>query len=136
MSSTEPLAAANLNAVGMSLSLTVTDLAKSRHFYTEGLGFEVEQEHEFDGEVRFIQMKSGGVQIGIGQDDFALGRDRAKALGFRIWLATSEDLSGLVERAKAAGLTLDNEPEELPWGGMAFAVTDPDGFKLSIASGG
>ena len=41
-----------------------------------------------------------------------------------------------VTQAKAAGIALDHEPEELPWGGMAFAVTDPDGFKLSIASGG
>ena len=136
MSSTDPSATADLNAVGLTLSLTVSDLAKSRQFYTEGLGFEIEQEHEFDGEVRFIQMTSGAVQIGIGQDDFALGRDRVKGAGLRIWIGTAGDLSGLAERAKAAGITLDHEPEELPWGGRAFAVTDPDGFKLSIAGGG
>ena len=136
MSSTEPAAIANLNAVGLNLSITVNDLSKSVHFYTEGLGFEVEKEHEFDGRVRFVQLKAGAAQIGLGQDDFALGRDRVKGVGFRIWIATAQDLTGLAERAKAAGITLDKEPAELPWGGMAFDVTDPDGFKLSIASGG
>ena len=136
MSSTEPAAIANLNAVGVSLSLTVNDLSKSLRFYTEGLGFEVEQEHEFEGQVRFVQLKAGAAQIGLGQDDFAKGRDRMKGVGFRVWIATSQDISGVAEHAKAAGIALDKEPEELPWGGTAFEVTDPDGFKLSIASGG
>ena len=136
MSSTEPAADANLNAVGLSLAFTVNDLSESIRFYTEGLGFEVQERHEFDGQLRFVQLKAGAVQIGLGQDDFAKGRDRAKGVGFRTWIATSQDLFELAERAKAAGITLDNEPEELPWGGLAFAVTDPDGFKLSIASAG
>lgn len=134
MSGTEPAVATNLNAVGLSLSLTVNDLSKSLRFYTDGLGFEVHDRHESDGQLRFVQLKAGTIQIGLGQDDFAKGRDRVKGAGFRTWIVTSDDLFGLAERAKAAGITLDNEPEELPWGGMAFAVTDPDGFKLSIAS--
>jgi len=136
MSSTEPAAAANLNAVGLSLAFTVNDLSESIQFYTEGLGFEVQERHEADGQLRFVQLKAGAVQIGLGQDDFAKGRDRVKGVGFRTWIATSEDLSGLAERAKAAGITLDNEPEPLPWGGMAFAVTDPDGFHVTIVSAG
>jgi catechol 2,3-dioxygenase-like lactoylglutathione lyase family enzyme len=136
MSGTEPAATANLNAVGFSLSFTVNDLSRSLQFYTDGLGFEVHDRHEADGQLRFVQLKAGTVQIGLGQDDFAKGRDRVKGVGFRTWIVTSDDLFGLAERAKAAGITLDNEPEELPWGGMAFAVTDPDGFKLSIASAG
>jgi uncharacterized glyoxalase superfamily protein PhnB len=114
----------------------VNDLSKSIQFYTEGLGFEVQEEHESDGQLRFAQLKAGTVQIGLGQDDFAKGRDRVKGVGHRTWIATSQDLFGLAERAKAAGITLDNEPEELPWGGMAFGVTDPDGFKVTIASAG
>ena len=136
MSSTEPTAVENLNAVGLSLSLTVNDLSKSLQFYTEGLGFEVQEEHEFDGQVRFVQLSAGNAQIGLGQDDFAKGHDRVKGVGFRIWIATSQDVVELAARAKAAGITLANEPEELPWGGMAFAVIDPDGFNLSISSAG
>lgn len=136
MSSTEPAAVANLNAVGLSLSFTVSDLSKSMKFYTEGLGFEVHERHEHEGQLQYVQLKAGTVQLGLGQDDFAKGRDRAKGVGFRTWIATSQDLYDLAARAKAAGITLDNDPEELPWGGLAFAVTDPDGFKLSIVSAG
>ena len=81
-------------------------------------------------------LKGGSAHLGIGQDDFAKGRDRVKGAGFRVWLTTSQDLGGLAGRAKAAGLTLDTEPEELPWGGMAFSLTDPDGFKISVSSAG
>ena len=136
MSSTEPAAAANLEAVGLSLAFTVNDLSESITFYTEGLGFEIQERHEADGELRFVQLKAGTVQIGLGQDDFARGRDRVKGVGFRTWIGTSQDLFVLAERAKAAGIALDHEPEALPWGGMAFGVTDPDGFKLSIVNAG
>jgi uncharacterized glyoxalase superfamily protein PhnB len=136
MSSSEHAAAENLNAVGMSLSFTVNDLSKSLYFYTTGLGFEVAEEHEVDGKVRFVQMKSGDIQIGIGQDDFAKGADRVKGVGFRTWVVTTEDVRSIAARAKAAGITLDNEPEALPWGPMGFGVTDPDGFHLTIVSAG
>ena len=139
MSSTEPATAGDtttetLNA-GMSISLTVNDLAASRRFYA-GLGFEEEDAHEVDGEVRFVQLTAGDAQIGLGQDDFARGRDRTKGVGFRIWLPTAQNVYELAERAKAAGITLAGEPHELPWGGHAFEVVDPDGFNLSVANPG
>ncbi len=135
MSSTQPAAVASLNAVGLSITFTVDDLAESIRFYTEGLGFEIQEKHEQDGQLRFVQLQAGSAQIGLGQDDFAKGRDRVKGVGFRTWIGTTQDLGALAERAKAAGITLDHEPEELPWGAMAFSVTDPDGFQLSIVNG-
>ena len=132
MSGTEPTT--TLNAVGLSPALTANDLPSSVQFYTEGLGFEVHEKHESDGQLRFVSLKSGSAQLAIGQDDFAKGKDRVKGVGMRLWIVTSQDLHELTGRAKAAGITLDNEPEALPWGGMAFAVTDPDGFKVTISS--
>ena len=136
MSDTQPAATAGLNALGQATNFTVNDLSKSIRFYTEGLGFEIHEKHESDGQLRFVMLKAGAAQLGLGQDDFAKGRDRVKGAGLRVWITTSQDVQELAERAKAAGITLDSGPEELPWGGMAFAVTDPDGFKVSIAGGG
>ncbi len=34
----------------------------------------------------------------------------------------------------SAGATLAEEPKDEPWGGRDFAVVDPDGFKITIAS--
>lgn len=128
--------AAAPNAATLSITLTVNDLQKSLQFYTEGLGFEVHERHEAEGVLRFVMLESGAVHLGIGQDDFAKGRDRVKGVAMRLWITTSEDLNSMANRAKSAGIVLDHEPEALPWGAMAFAVTDPDGFKITIAQGG
>lgn len=123
-----------LDATGATPNFTVNDLSKTVAFYTEGLGFEVQEEHAHEGSVVYVVLRAGTVLLGFGQDDFAKGKDRAKGVGFRLWISTEQELEVLAARARAAGIALDTEPEDLPWGGRAFAVTDPDGFKISIAS--
>lgn len=123
-----------LNAKSSFPSLTATDLTRSLHFYVDGLGFEIIERNEADGVLRFAMLKSGNVILGIGQDDFAKGRNRLKGVGARLWIQTGEELTALAARAKAAGLTLDADPAPLPWGPMAFALTVPDGFLLTIVS--
>ena len=123
-----------LDATGISPNFTVSDLSKTVAFYTEGLGFEVQEEHAHEGSVVYVVLKAGSALLGFGQDDFVKGKDRVKGVGFRLWITTEQELEILAARAKAAGITLDTEPEELDWGGRAFSVTDPDGFKISIAT--
>jgi uncharacterized glyoxalase superfamily protein PhnB len=55
-------------------------------------------------------------------------------VGLRLYLNTSQDIDQLAARAKKAGVSLDSEPHDLDWGGRAFDVTDPSGFKLTISS--
>ncbi len=116
------------------LSLTCSDIQKSIKFYTDGLGFEIVHKMEDGGKIQFVALKAGGAQIGLGQDDFAKGKDRTKGVGVRVWLNTTQDITALAGRATAAGLKLDEGPAPLPWGPMAFAVTDPDGFKLTVST--
>jgi uncharacterized glyoxalase superfamily protein PhnB len=52
----------------------------------------------------------------------------------RMFVGTTQDIDQLAARAKAAGINLDAEPHDVPWGGRAFEVTEPSGFKLTIAS--
>ena len=128
------MAGTALDAQGMSPTITVNDLQRSVRFYTEGLGFEVASENEYDGVVRFVRLKAGDANLGLGQDDFAKGRDRVKGVGMRLWITTKQDINALAERAKASGIKLDEGPMALPWGPMAFAFTDPDGFKVTVAN--
>jgi uncharacterized glyoxalase superfamily protein PhnB len=81
----------------------------------------------------FVMLRAGAAYLGLGRDDFAKGKDRVKGVGMRFWLSTRQDVNGIADRAKAAGITLDSEPEPLPWGPLAFTLTDPDGFKLTIS---
>ena len=114
-------------------TLTVNDLARSVPFYT-GLGFSVSEEMKEDGELNGVMLEAGEAHLGLSQDDFAKGRNRLKGVGMRLYLETDQDVAGLARQAKAAGVTLDGEPAPLPWGPMAFTVTDPDGFKVTIAN--
>jgi uncharacterized glyoxalase superfamily protein PhnB len=123
-----------LSAQDSSVHLTCNDILKSIRFYTEGLGFEIVHKMEDAGKIQFVMLRCGGAQIGLGQDDFAKGKDRLKGIGLRVWLDTTQDITALAETATAAGLTLDEGPKALPWGPMAFAVTDPDGFKLTVSN--
>jgi uncharacterized glyoxalase superfamily protein PhnB len=122
----------SLRLRSMAASLTVHDLDRSVAWYRDVLGFFVGERWEEGGKVRGIQMKAGACDIMLGQDDFAKGRDRQKGEGFRLWVATIQDITALATRIKAAGWSLDREPSETPWGDWAFALSDPDGFKITV----
>ena len=123
-----------LQADNIMPNITANDLAASIRFYTDGLGFEIAHRHEEEGVLKYVTLKAGGAGLSIGMDDFAKGRDRKKGVGLRLWVTTKQDVNGLADRAKKAGIRLDDGPAPLPWGPMAFAVTDPDGFKVTISN--
>lgn len=115
-------------------SLTVSDLRKSIVFYTEALGFFV-GESWTDGDIlRGVMLKAGASELGLSQDDWKLGRDRKKGVGFRIWCDTAQDIDAIADRVKAAGFSLTEKPEDHPaWGVRSFSLDDPDGFHITIA---
>jgi catechol 2,3-dioxygenase-like lactoylglutathione lyase family enzyme len=116
-------------------SFTVNDIDKSLAFYRDVLGFTLKERWEQDGVLHGVEMVAGRVTFWLGQDDWKKGRDRAKGQGFRMYCGTSQDVDVLAERIKAAGGTLTEEPTSRPWGGRDFALLDPDGFAITIASG-
>ena len=121
-----------LRATAISPSITVNDLDASIRFY-QGLGFGIDERWENEGRLVGVMMRAGQAMIGLSQDDWQKGRDRVKGVGLRLYLATEQDIDQLAERAKAAGVRLDAEAHDAPWGSRVFEVTDPDGFKLTVA---
>jgi uncharacterized glyoxalase superfamily protein PhnB len=57
-----------------------------------------------------------------------------KGEGFSLMITTDDDIDELAARIKAAGVTLDLEPADMPWGARVFRLHDPDGFRLTISS--
>ena len=122
-----------LKAKTVSPTLTVNDIQRSITFF-EGLGFGVEERWEEKGTLLGVMLQAGEARLGLSQDDWKKGRDRQKGVGMRIFVATTQDIDRLAAEAKKAGITLDAEPYDTPWGTRAFEVTEPSGFKLTIGS--
>lgn len=131
---TERNAPETLRLRSISPMLTVGDLDASLAWYCDIVGFTVGETWEHDGKAMGARLVAGSMQLMIGQDDWAKGRDRVKGVGFRIFLSTSQDIDDVADAIKARGGTLESEPADMPWGGRSFSLVDPDGFQLTISS--
>ena len=126
---------AALRGKAFSVGFTVDDVQRSIDYYSTAFGFAIKRRHEAEGKLVFVEIEAGNCWIGLGQDDFAKGRNRMKGVGLRFWITTDQDLLALAARVKAAGVPLEGDPAPLPWGPLAFSFTDPDGFKFTISNG-
>jgi uncharacterized glyoxalase superfamily protein PhnB len=117
-----------------SPGFTANDLEKSLAWYRDVVGFVVEERWERDGKLAGVSLRAGDITFMLGQDDWKKGRDRKKGEGFRIYCTTSQDVDALAKGIVARGGTLDQEPRDQPWGMRDFALTDPDGFKITIGA--
>jgi uncharacterized glyoxalase superfamily protein PhnB len=122
----------SLRIRSLAVSLTVNDLAKSIAWYRDVLRFTVGERWEDAGQLLGVQLKAGSCDLMLNQDDFAKGRERTKGDGLRIWLSTTQDIDALAAGITARGGRLDYAPQDMPGGDRAFAITDPDGFKLTV----
>jgi uncharacterized glyoxalase superfamily protein PhnB len=132
---TERIAPESLRLRTISPSLTVGDLDTSLAWYRDVIGFHVSQLWEHEGKVLGADLVAGAANLLIGQDDFKKGRDRVKGVGMRLYLTTTQPVDDVAEAIKSRGGILDSEPQDMPWGGRAFSIKDPDGFNITISSG-
>ena len=112
---------------------TVNDIDRSLAWYQNVLGCVVADRWERDGKLMGASMRAGTVTFYLGQDDWKMGRDRAKGVGFRIYCTTTQSIDVLAAGIKARGGTLIHDPQDEPWGERDFAIADPDGFKITIS---
>ena len=121
-------------AQSLTASLTVKDIDASLAWYTNVVGFAVDQKHEREGKVVAVSLKAGDVRILLGRDNGAKGWDRVKGEGFSLQFTTAQDVDAIANRIKAAGGRLEADPVDTPWGVRMFRLQDPDGFKLVFSS--
>jgi len=124
---------ATLNALGLAPILTVNDLQESIRFY-EKLGFSIEERYEQEGKLNGVRLVAGQARLNLTQDDWAKGRDRVKGTAMRLYFPVEQDVDELAGGIKAAGVSLERGPEDA-YGGRAFMLIDPDGFKITVARG-
>lgn len=129
----EPTPHPPLVARSLEASLTTADVARSRDWYRDTLGFVVDHEFQRDGRLVAVRLRAGTVRILVTQDDGAKGVGRAKGEGFSLQLTTQQDVDAIAAFAKKAGAVLDTEPVTA-WGARVFRLRDPDGFRWTISS--
>jgi predicted enzyme related to lactoylglutathione lyase len=116
----------------LSASLTVDALTRSIAWYEGVLGFTVTDRWEADGVLHGVELAAGDTRLTLNQDDWAKGRDRVKGQGVRFYFSTVQSIDQLAADITARGGVLDQPPRTMPWGSRLFAITDPDGFKISF----
>ncbi len=109
--------------------LTTPDLPRALGFYRDLLDGEVEYQFPPEGDPDYVGLDIGGGHIGIGRAPDA----EAGAGGRRFALWVYADSCGeAVERLRAAGTTVIEEPAEQPWGERIARVLDPDGNEVIV----
>ena len=117
------------------VTLGVSDLAASRRFYADGLGWKPVFENK---EIVFFQ--AGGMIFALflrdelakdfKTDPASFGR-AAVALAHNV--RTKAEVDPLIWRAAEAGATILKPAREASWGGYSGYFADPDGFAWEVA---
>jgi uncharacterized protein len=117
-----------------TLTLGVRDLARSRRFYEQGLGWTRDGGED---DIAFYQLN--GLVLGLYEWPklAADAKVSAEGSGFRgVTLAycvrRQEELEGVLEQAKAAGATILVHARDTFWGGRDGYFADPDGHLWEV----
>jgi catechol 2,3-dioxygenase-like lactoylglutathione lyase family enzyme len=116
--------------------LYVEDVRKALDFYAAAFGLVVKSFHE-SGE--FGELDTGATTLAFTSRELMrqLGKNPvaadARAPTGEIALTTA-DVAAAVERAVAAGATLIQEPQVMPWGQTTAYVADLDGFLVELCT--
>ena len=119
------------------ITLAVADLAATRAFYLDGLGWQAEL--DVPGEVLMIKVgerlvlslwdeagfeaEVGPIRRGAGMVPMTLAHN----------VATRSEVDAVLATARAAGADPVGAAEERDWGGYTGYFADPDGFRWEIA---
>lgn len=118
------------------ITLGVTDLAASRSFYVDGLGWPLV--FEVPGVVVFLQA-GHGVAVGLfPRDDLdadvgVAGTHGTTSFTLAKNVGTDAEVDTAVAAARDAGATVLKEPQRAEWGGYHAYFADPSGFRWEIA---
>ena len=135
-----------MNAHVSAITLGVRDFDRAKQFYSEGLGWPIQQEY---GEWISFKVGDGSSAVGLlGWDALAAdggftpadGATPADGGGFRgitlSYLVRSDDrVAEVLAEAERAGATIVKLAEQAQWGGCTGHFADPDGHLWKVASG-
>ncbi len=108
------------------ITLHVRDLAASRHFYAEVIGFKISPETRPNA----VAFATQPISFAIRQTQIDLDAVTQLGHGVILWFR-AEDSGALYARLKQHGIPIVQELAEGPFG-KTFTFRDPDGYQISV----
>ena len=107
------------------ISLHVRDLAVSRAFYIDLLGFTEDPNFRAPG---FVLFDTNSIPFGISEARVNLDEARL-AWGVNLWI-DCDNVDELHEKMRVGGATIIKQPYDSPFG-RALVFADPDGYQIT-----
>jgi catechol 2,3-dioxygenase-like lactoylglutathione lyase family enzyme len=126
-----------MNSHISAILLGVKDMERSKRFYTDGLGWKVQQDYKIS--VFFVP--HGGSLVGFyGRDGLAEsvglspdgGGSGFSGIVFNYVVRSEARVDEIAAEAKQAGATILKPAAKEQWGGYGAAFADPDGYIWQI----
>ena len=112
--------------------VSTKDVGRALGFYRDLLGGKAAYEFPGpDGEPAYVGLDLGASHLGIGLSTDAAGGALARPISLWIY---SDDCDATVDRLRAAGVTITEEPTDQPWGERVARVLDPDGNEVIVGA--
>jgi lactoylglutathione lyase len=108
--------------------ITVPNLPDTVTFYRDLLGFRESYRFPPEGEPQFVTLTLGASELGLGA-----GQVSGPAAGYALCVY-ADDCDRAVQRLRAAGTPVVEEPADTPWGERMARVTDPAGNEIVLVA--
>ena len=121
------------------ITLGVRDVNRAKRFYSEGLGWPIQQEQ---GEWVSFSLNNGSSVLGLLPWDALAGDAGAatdgsgfRGITFSYVVRSEERVDAVLAEAERAGGKIAKPAESQPWGGYSGYFADPDGYLWKVAAG-
>lgn len=109
---------------------TARDYERSVAFYTEILGLPVASSWDDpDGRGTLATAATGQIEILEHTGPGAAPRAEGVRIAWEV-----DDIDGVIDRYRAAGVTVVEEVADRPWGHRNATILDPDGLRITLFS--
>jgi lactoylglutathione lyase len=110
--------------------VSTADMGRALGFYRDLLGGRVTYQYPEEGDPGYVALDLGSSHIGVGLDPAVAQQPRGR---ISLWVY-AEDCDAAVDRLRAAGTVITEEPADQPWGERMARVEDPDGNEVVIGA--
>jgi catechol 2,3-dioxygenase-like lactoylglutathione lyase family enzyme len=111
------------------IAVPVSDIDRAKDFYVNKVGFNADHDHQFNEEIRFVQLTppGSGCSIAMATGPHAGDMEPGSVEGLQLVV---EDAIAVHDELAERGVEV-SDVQDMPWGRFVF-FSDPDGNKWAV----